>query len=293
MWFDKEAQQAAKFYTTLFPDSQVTSVFTLKNTPSGDTDIVNFNLKGMDFMAINAGPTFKLNPSVSFFLNFDPLTDPDARKNLDRTWAKLADGGTVLMELGEYPFSPHYGWIQDKYGLSWQLILTNPEGEPRPFIVPSLLFVNHVSGKAKEAVDFYLTVFKKSQLGSLNKYPSGMEPDKEGTIAYADFKLFDTWFAVMDSAREHHFDFNESISFIVNCDSQEEIDYYWQKLSAVPESEQCGWLKDKFGVSWQIVPSEMQSLMNTSDKDKLNRITQSFLQMKKLDIAKLKQVAAN
>ncbi len=292
LWFDKEAKEAANFYTSLFPDSKITSTSILKNTPSGDTEIVSFNLKGMDFMAISAGPLFTFNPSVSFFLNFDPSIDPDARTNLDRVWEKLLDGGTVLMELQEYPFSKYYGWIQDRYGLSWQLILTNPQGEPRPFIVPSLLFVGDISGKANEAITFYLSVFNDSRLGSLNRYPTGMEPDTAGTIMYADFKLFDTWLAAMDSAHEHHFGFNESISFIVNCDSQEEIDYFWQKLSAVPESEQCGWLKDKFGISWQIVPTETQKLMNTKDQEMLNRITQAFLQMKKLDITKLKQAAA-
>lgn len=79
-----------------------------------------------------------------------------------------------------------------------------------------------------------------------------MEPDKEGTLMYADFQLEETWIANMDSAHEHKFAFNEAVSFIVPCDTQDEIDYYFEKMSAVPESEQCGWLKDKFGVSWQI-----------------------------------------
>jgi predicted 3-demethylubiquinone-9 3-methyltransferase (glyoxalase superfamily) len=119
-----------------------------------------------------------------------------------------------------------------------------------------------------------------------------MEPDHKGTIAYADFILIDTWMAAMDSAREHHFGFNESISFMVNCDSQKELDYYWQQLSAFPSAEQCGWLKDKFGISWQIVPAEMEELMKTSDQERLNRITQSLLKMKKIDIDKLKQAAS-
>jgi predicted 3-demethylubiquinone-9 3-methyltransferase (glyoxalase superfamily) len=93
----------------------------------------------------------------------------------------------------------------------------------------------------------------------------------------------------MDSAYEHDFTFNEAISFVVNCDTQEEIDYYWDKLSADPEAEQCGWIKDKFGFSWQITPTEMNDMMRTEDPKKMAQVTEAMLQMKKLDIAELKR----
>jgi predicted 3-demethylubiquinone-9 3-methyltransferase (glyoxalase superfamily) len=156
LWFDKEAKEAAEFYTSLFPDSKITNVTTLHDTPSGDCDIVSFTLWGYSFMAISAGPLFKFNPSISFMVNFDPSQDKDAKTRIDAVWAKLLEGGKVLMPLDKYPFSERYGWVQDKYGLSWQLILTNPEGEERPLIIPSLLFVGEVCGKAEEASDFYL-----------------------------------------------------------------------------------------------------------------------------------------
>ena len=119
LWFDKQAKEAADFYTSLFPGSKITSTATLHNTPSGDSDIVSFELAGYQFMAISAGPLFKFNPSISFFLNFDPSMNKKARENLDVLWNKLSQGGTVLMPLGKYPFSERYGWLQDKYGLSW------------------------------------------------------------------------------------------------------------------------------------------------------------------------------
>ncbi len=224
-------------------------------------------------------------------VNFDPSKDPNAQKNIETTWQKLSEGGNVLMPFQEYPFSKKYGWIQDKYGLSWQLILTDPTGEERPFIIPSLLFVGDVCGKAEEAITFYTQVFKDGKVGAIARYPAGMSPDKEGTVMFADFTLANQWFAAMDSAREHGYAFNEAVSLLVNCDTQEEIDYFWEKLSAVPEAEQCGWLKDKFGVSWQIAPTIMDELMNTKDQDKIDRITQAFLQMKKFDLAELKRVA--
>ena len=122
------------------------------------------------------------------------------------------------MPLDKYPFSERYGWLQDKYGLSWQLILSNPEGEERPFIVPSLMFVGKVCGKAEESTNFYMSVFKNSRRGIVAHYPKGMEPDKEGTIMFTDFMIENQWFAAMDSARAHNFAFNEATSFMVYCD---------------------------------------------------------------------------
>lgn len=144
LWYNKEAKEAAEYYVSVFPNSKITNITTIHDTPSGDCDIVSFELMGEPFMAISAGPLFK---------------------------------------------------------------------------------------------------------------------------------------------------FNEAISFIVNCDNQEEIDYYWEKLSAVPESEQCGWCKDKYGLSWQIVPSKMNELMGSGDKEKIARVTQAFLKMKKFDIAELQRAA--
>lgn len=289
LWFDKEAKEATAFYTGLFSDSKITNITTITDTPSGDCDIVSFDLLGIPFQAISAGPYFKINPSISLMVNFDPSKDDQARERIDEVWEKLADGGKVLMPLDRYPFSEHYGWVQDRYGLSWQLILTNPEGEERPAIIPSLLFVGEVCGKAEEASRFYTEVFKDSKRGITAYYPAGMEPDKEGTVMFADFRLGSTWFAAMDSAGKHDFAFNEAISFIVKCDSQEEVDYYWDKLSAVPEAEQCGWLKDKYGVSWQIVPTIMDEIMASGDKEKTARVTQAFLKMKKFDIQTLQK----
>jgi len=192
------------------------------------------------------------------------------------------------MPLDKYPFSEHYGWIHDKYGLSWQLILTNPDGEERPFIVPSLLFVGDVCGKAEEASNFYLSVFKNTKRGITACYPKGMEPDKEGTLMFTDFMIENHWFAAMDSAREHNFAFNEAISLIIPCETQDKIYYFWEKLSAVPQAEQCGWLKDKYGLSWQITPAIMDEMMSRGTKEQIARLTQVFLPMKKFDIAKLK-----
>ncbi len=300
LWFDKEAKEAAKFYTSIFANSRITNVTTIHEVPSptGDSDTVSFELRGQPFMAISAGPLFKFNPSVSFIVNFDSSREQDARESIDAVWNKLSQGGTVLMPLQEYPFSKRYGWLQDRYGLSWQLILTNPEGEERPAIVPSLMFVGDVCGKAEEAIEFYLSIFRNSpfnsdrdgsKMGAIVRYGAGQEPDKEGTVMFADLQLSGTWLAAMDSARDHKFAFNEAISLLIPCETQEEIDYFWEKLSADSKAEQCGWLKDRYGLSWQVWPTAMGKMMAKGTPEQIARVTKAFLPMKKFEIAKLKE----
>ncbi|MDX9741963.1 MAG: VOC family protein [Gammaproteobacteria bacterium] len=289
LWFDSQAGEAAALYCSIFPDSKIEHIGAVRGTPSGDCETVSFQLAGQAFMAISAGPQFRFTPAVSFIVNYDPGRDPGARDALDTAWKKLADGGEVLMPLDAYPFSPRYGWVQDRFGLSWQLILSDPAGEPRPFIVPSLLFTDEVCGKAGEAAEFYRTVFEGSRVGQSVRYPAGMEPDREGTVMFTDFRLGSTWFAAMDSARAHGFAFNEAISFIVECEGQAEIDRYWERLSFDPAAEQCGWCKDRYGVSWQIAPAELQRMMRSEDHARVDRVTQAFLTMKKLDLAALRR----
>jgi predicted 3-demethylubiquinone-9 3-methyltransferase (glyoxalase superfamily) len=293
LWFDKEARAAAEFYVAAFGgDSAVTSSTPLSDTPSGDVEVVSFRLLGYDFLSISAGPLFKFNPSISFFVNFDPSQRTDAREALDALWDKLIEGGTALMPLGKYPFSEHYGWVQDKFGVSWQLILTNPAGEPRPMIVPSLLFTQSACGQAEEAMKLYTSAFANSRMGNLVRYGAGHAPDKEGTLMFGDFMLNGQWFAAMDSAQAHDFSFNEALSLVVQCQDQAEIDHFWNKLAADPEAGQCGWIKDKFGVSWQIVPMQLGELMSGT-AERCKRVTQAFLKMKKFDIAALQRVADN
>lgn len=288
VWFDTQAKEAAEFYVRAFGgDSRVLSSTILPDTPSGNADVVSFQLRGYRFLAISAGPYFTKNPSISFMLNFDPSANPQAREQLDTLWATLSQGGIVRMPLDAYPFSECYGWIEDQYGVSWQLLLSKPGGEPRPFIIPSLLFTQDVAGKAEEAMRFYASVFPDAKIGTVARYPAGMEPEKEGTMMFADFTLAGQWFAAMDSAGPHTFTFNEGVSLLVKCDSQEEIDTYWEKLSAVPEAEQCGWLKDRFGVSWQIAPRALDEMLATGTPEQIRRVTQAFLPMKKFDLQAL------
>lgn len=281
LWFDTEAMEAVSFYTSLFEDSRINWATVVKDTPSGDSEQFSFTLAGQEFLAISAGPYTSFSPAVSLSVYLNTVEETEA------LWEKLLEGGSVLMPLDTYPFSKRYGWLNDKYGLSWQITYAEEPSEQK--IIPSLLFVGEHFGKAEEAIHHYLSVFKNSSLQVFVPYEEDMEPNKAGTVMFSAFQLEDLAFIAMDGALEHTFHFNESLSFIVYCDSQEEIDYYWEKLSAVPEAEECGWLKDQFGVSWQIIPRAMDEMMLSDEEEKKARAVAAFLKMKKLDIAEIQR----
>ncbi len=280
LWFEKDAGKAAAFYVSVFPDSRITHASELHDTPSGDVDLVSFDLAGLGFMAIGAGPLFTFNPSVSF------LVACRSTDEVDRLWAKLSDGGTPRMALGSYPFSERYGWTEDRYGLSWQIMFAG-DRPIRQTITPTLMFTDRVCGQAEEALTFYQSVFPNSGIDHVVRYESGDAPDRAGTVRHAGFTLDGQEFAAMDSARVHDAPFSEAISLVVHCDTQKDIDDCWGRLSAVPQAEQCGWLKDRYGLSWQIVPTIMGEMMREGTKDQIGRVTQAFLKMKKFDIATL------
>lgn len=292
LWFNRVVREAAEFYISVFGgDSKIDIVRTIPDTPSGPVETVTFSVWGFPFMGIGAGPEFKFNPSVSFHVICQTTSEVDA------LWEKLIGGGKALMELGEYPFSKRYGWLMDRYGVSWQIIFASEDIDPKQRIKPVLLFTGDVYGKVTEAIDFYTSVFNRSPLATvgeskvynISRYGKGHEPDREDAVMYSDFSLLGIRFGAMESAHEHKFSFNESVSFMVVCRTQQEMDYFWEHLSAVPDAEQCGWLKDKYGVSWQIVPEELESLMADADPERNRRVTKALLAMKKLDIAILKQ----
>src|SRR5690625_173239 len=274
LWFDDQGEEAAEFYTSIFKNAGIKNTThylteTPSNKPKGSVLTVMFDLEGHQFMALNGGPLFKPNPSISFFVNCETEAE------VDYFWEKFSERGEALMPLDEYPFNKKYGWVQDKFGLSWQIFLAEDELDQK--IVPSLMFVGENTGKAEEAIHFYTSVFNGAEKGEIFRYEAGQEPDKEGTVAYADFKLEGQLLAAMDSALNHDFNFNEAISLIVNCETQDEIDYYWEKLSANPKAEQCGWLKDKFGVSWQVVPTAMDEMLQSENTEKSERAMEAML----------------
>jgi predicted 3-demethylubiquinone-9 3-methyltransferase (glyoxalase superfamily) len=268
LWFDGQAKAAADLYCTVFKNSKITT-----DTPM----VVNFELDGQKFMGLNGGPQYKVNPSISFFV----VCETEDETN--QAWEKLSEGGSVLMALDKYDWSERYGWVQDRFGVSWQLSFGKLEDVGQK-ITPTLMFTGQQHGKGEQAIKFYTSVFDNSGITGILKYGTA-ENDVEGTVKHAQFNLNKYVVMAMDSSAQHGFSFNEAISFVVSCETQKEIDHYWDKLTKGGGEGQCGWLKDRFGVSWQIVPTILGKLMG--DPQRSQRVIQAFMQMKKLDIDKL------
>ena len=274
IWCDGTADEAAQFYTDVFRDASIA-----EQVPGLAATV---SIHGFRLSLINGGNQYAPNPSISCILNFDPLLfggEEQARAYLDELYKRLSTGG-VLMELGEYPFAPRYAWVRDRFGMTWQLMLTDPNGDPRPFVVPSFMFGGTNHANAEEATDAWIALFDNARRGVLYRYEEG-GPLDAGTVMFTDFTLRGTWMAATDSGAFHDFTFTPGVSIIVSCRDQEEIDRYWAGLSAVPEAERCGWCIDRWGVSWQIVPHNIAELMaDAATRDKI-------LHMGKIDLTKL------
>lgn len=269
IWYDGNAKAAAEFYCSLFPNSKITA-----DTPM----VVNWELYGQKFMGLNGGPMFKTNPSISFLV----ICEDDAEINT--LWEKLSDGGMVMMALDKYDWSECYGFCQDKFGLAWQ-IMKGKYSDVNQKITPTLLFVGNSYGKAEAAVKYYTEVVKPSAVDGILLYAENEGP-AAGSVKHSQFVLDGKVFMAMDGYGEHHFAFNEGISFVVECDNQEEIDYFWNELTGNGGAESmCGWLKDKFGVSWQIIPKNIGAIM--MDPVNGQKAMQALMQMKKIDVAGL------
>ncbi len=267
LWFDGNAKQAAEFYCSVFENSKIVDDSQM---------VVTFELKGKLIMGLNGGPMFKPNPSVSLFVYCKSLSETNS------VWDKLIEGGIEMMTIGKYPWSERYGWLQDKFGFTWQISIADAENK-KSKIVPSLLFTGDQFGRAEEAINFYSSIFENSATDLLLHYEKN-DP-YEGKVLYSEFNLNQYGMIAMDGPGVHDFIFNEAFSFVVTCNNQDEIDYYWSKLTQDGYESQCGWLKDKFGVSWQIVPQILSELM--SDPSRSARVVNAFMQMKKFDIATL------
>lgn len=286
LWFDTNAEEAAKFYTATFDHSSIgmTSRYSKASAaasgrPEGSPMMVTFHLDGEEFMGLNGGPVFKFTPAISFFVACN------TEDEIDRLYRRLSEGGSVLMELNKYPFSEKFGWVNDQFGVSWQLNLAVKAQK----ISPALMFIGDKHGKAEEAVNFYASKFKNSHVVNIARY--GAESgEQEGRVSHAVFSLNGQEFIAMDSGIDHAFSITPAISFVCPCETQEEIDYLWNTLSSDGGApEQCGWLTDKYGVSWQIIPSILGKLMTNPERSE--KVMSAMMQMTKLDIATLQQAS--
>jgi predicted 3-demethylubiquinone-9 3-methyltransferase (glyoxalase superfamily) len=282
LWFDSQTEEAVNFYISCFKNSKVVGI---KRYPEGPmkgkvlTEV--FELEGQRFMALDGGPYYNFSPAVSFFVVLENETE------VDTLWSKLRADGKALMELQKYDWSEKYGWVQDKYGVSWQISVGRKD-EVGQTITPSLLFVGKQHGKAEEAIQFYTAIFKNSAVAGILRYGEG-EGEQPGTVKHGQFMLDGGVFMAMDSGLDHKYAFTGAISFYVNCGPQKEVDHFWNKLSDGGDIEMCGWLKDRYGVTWQIIPKTLIELMNDSDQAKAKRVMDAMLKMKKIVITDLEK----
>lgn len=243
LWFDGQALPAAEFYKKTFKNVEITQVEKygkagqeIHQQPEGSIMTVAFSIGKQKFLGLNAGPLFKFNPSFSNFIFCS------SKNEIDRLWSELSAGGKIRMSLDEYPWSKKYGWTTDRFGVEWQIMLSENQDE----ILPALLFVDQLYGQGQKALDFYTTHFQSSEI--LFK---AMDETKK-IVMHAQFSLNGQKFVLMEGQGQHGHTFNEAYSMIIECDSQKEIDEHWTGLSQGGSAGPCGWLKDRYGVSWQI-----------------------------------------
>ena len=268
LWFDTQAKEAATFYCSIFQHSFLTD-----ETPT----VVHFELDGVQFMGLNGGPQFRFNPSISLFVTCG--TDEEVLY----LWEKLSAGGDVLMPLDQYDWSTKYGWCADKFGLTWQIYMANTNDDTQK-VVPLFLFSSNQFGNAESALNFYTSLFDHSEIKGIARYGEDT-PEYKGMVLHSSFRMAGREFMAMDGPGDHKFEFNEAVSLVVECDTQEEIDFFWEAFTKEGEESMCGWCKDRFGVSWQIIPGILKELM--SDTERGPRVMEAFLKMKKFDIGTL------
>jgi len=288
LWFDDNAEEAVNYYVSLFDKTKISKIIRYDEAsaiaagrPVNSVLTITFQMEGQNFTALNGGPHFKINESISMFVYCE------SDEKIEKTYNNLCEGGKVLFPLDKYDWSQRYAWVIDKFGLSWQLDVDKINNQQK--ILPALLFVNDKVLNVKEAAEFYCSIFPNSKI--MMEYPydrSAGLPD--GTLLFTQFKLSDYLFNAMSGQGEHKFDFNEAFSFVVDCKNQEEVDFYWGKLTSDGGRESmCGWLKDKFGVSWQVVPGVLMEMLSDKNPAKAQKAMEAMLQMKKIIIADLEK----
>ena len=281
LWYDGDGETAARRYAELIPGSEVGTVTHYPD--SGKVMTVSARLGDTEVMTLNGGPQFRFTPATSLFVILED------RAAVDRLWEGLADGGTVSMPLDRYDWSERYGWVADRWGLNWQVALGKHADAGRT-VTPSLLFAGEAAGQAQAAIEHYVATFHGASVDGIHRH-EGSGRDAAGTVMHAQFRIDGQAVMAMDSA-EADAGFNEAVSLMVSCEDQAEIDRLWSALTAVPASEACGWVKDRFGVSWQIVPRALWGMMASGDREARERMFAAVWGMKKLDLAAIERAFA-
>ncbi|HVP66851.1 MAG TPA: VOC family protein [Anaeromyxobacteraceae bacterium] len=280
LWLDDQAEAAARHWIRALGGRLVAasrypeSFDNPARRPRGSVLAVELEAGGVRFTALNGGPRFRPNPSVSFFVML-PSAD-----EVDRVHEVLAEGGETLMPLRAWPWSERYGWVQDRYGVSWQLMLAR---DPGPRVVPCLLFAGAQAGRAEVAMAFWTAALPGGRVVSVSRYQAGEGP--VGQVKHGRFQLLGQDLAATDSHLGHGFAFDEGVSLQVRCRDQAEVDRCWAILADGGSHGRCGWLRDRFGVSWQVVPDAITHWLSEGVPAARERACRAIWSMEKLDAA--------
>jgi predicted 3-demethylubiquinone-9 3-methyltransferase (glyoxalase superfamily) len=288
IWFQNHVEEAVKLYISTFKNSKIThtTYYTdagekVSGIPKGTVQTISFEAAGLEMLGLNGGPSFgEQSPSVSLFVTCGSVAE------LDTVYNKLSAGGSTLLPLQEYPFSKRYVFFSDKYGIHWQLFLE--EGSAQK-ITPSIIFGGDHKGLGAKAMEFYLKVFKNSKTLVDFRYAQGEGDGIPGSVKHARLLLDGSEMVIMDSGHSQPMKMSNGISFIIHCKNQAEVDYFWDAIAKKGQEIQCGWISDEFGVTWQVVPDELNKLMEGEPK-RSERMMQAMFKMKKLNIDELKQI---
>ena len=271
LWFNNQAKEAAALYCSVFEKSKITTQSPI---------VTEIDVSGQKFILLDGGPMYHPTPAMSFCYICENV------RELEKIWDAFSKDGSILMPLNKYPRSEKFGWVTDKFGISWQLTLGKLSDVGQK-ITPCLLFTGKQYGRVDEAIELYSSIFENVTVDGMLRYAANELPDKGGKVKHAQIDVDGQKLMLMESAAEHNFSFTEGVSLTLYCETQEEIDYYWEKFTENGEESMCGWLKDKFGVSWQIIPTILGKIM--SNPAKAGKAAQAFMTMRKLNIEQLVQ----
>lgn len=271
IWYNNQANEAADLYCSAFSDTKIAARSPL---------VTELSISGERLILLDGGPMFQPNPSISLFLIFE------TSKDFEKAWETLKKEGSIIMPADKYPWAEKYGWLTDKYGVSWQLS-QGKLSDVGQRLTPCIHFSGDQDGRAEEAIEHYSSIFNNSSVDGILRFEANDPEGEKGKVKHAQIVLDGSKLMLMDTSSEHKF--SEGVSLTVYCDTQDEIDHYWESFTESGSESMCGWLKDRFGVSWQIIPSVLDRIM--SDPAKAGKAAKAFMSMRKLNIEQIVQAS--
>ena len=271
--FHYKAKDAINFYMRFFNDSEILNITSIKNENGSSSEKINFQIAGTQFQATSEEVSDKFNQALSLTVLFNSKAEAEI------LWNKIKDHAVVLRPFGPDEYKQIYASLEDQYGLVWQIMTTSEKIDQR--ILPSLLFTN----QAEEAMIFYGQVFENSIIETVHR----KKGSEYSSIILSESKIKDLKMSFMDVEPEDNPGFNESLSFMILCDNQEEIDFYWNKLSDKKEVGRAGRTTDKFGLSWQIIPERLFEMIRQGSDKQRKVLNQALSKMNKITLKEIEE----